>query len=79
MVGPPRSQGPRRRVTDHVHPEYWTEEDHHRFENRVSAEIKELKSEVHSLGNRLTLLLGGLGVVIFVVNIMVTVYLRMTF
>lgn len=75
MVGPPRR--PQRRASDnHVHTEYWTEEDHYRFESRVTTELKELKAEVHGLANRLTLLLGGLGVVIFIVNIAVTFYLR---
>jgi hypothetical protein len=66
-------------MTDHVHVEYWTEEDHHRFENRVSTELKELRSEVHALGQRMGWLLGGLGVVIFIVNIIATIYIRASF
>lgn len=77
--------GPRRRATDHVHPEYWTEVDHDRFEGRVAAELERLRGDVHGLRGevnrataRLSWLLGALGVAVFVVNIAVTIYLRST-
>jgi hypothetical protein len=69
MAGPPRS--PQRRVTDHWHPEYWTESDHFRFEDRVSKEIHALREEVKVLGSRLALGMGGLAVIVFVVNLAV--------
>jgi hypothetical protein len=75
VSGPPR---PARRTTDHWHPEYWTEVDHNRFEDRVSKEIHDLRTEVRGLGQRMAWLLGGLGVVIFVVNIVATIYIRAT-
>jgi hypothetical protein len=78
MAGPPPRK-PQRRVTDHYHPEYWTEADHIRFEDRVSKEIHDLRNEVRGLGQRMSWLLGGLGVVIFIVNIVATVWIRASF
>lgn len=76
--------GPRRRSTDnHVHPEYWSESDHNRFEDRIAAELVKMRAEMHEFGNkvagqtnRLSWLMGALAVIVFVVNILVTVYLR---
>lgn len=56
---------PQRRVTDHFHPEYWTEADQHRFEDALRAEIKGIRDEVKDASTRLTYLLGGLVVVAF--------------
>lgn len=50
---------------DHLHPEYWTEVDQHRFEDRLSQELNALRGEVREAGARLTYLLGGLAVVVF--------------
>ena len=63
--------GPRRRMTDHVHPEYWTADQHHRFEDRVSKEIHNLRADVEAIGTRLTLLIGGLAILAFVIPIVV--------
>lgn len=67
--------GPRRRVSDHVHPEYWTETDHNRFEDRVAKEVHDLRTEVRSLGAdlkalaaRFAWLMGALAVLVFVAN-----------
>lgn len=75
--------GPRRRADDHVHPDYWTEQDHDRFESRVGNEIHALRNQVEGLRvelnkatSRLSWLLGALGVAVFVVNIAVTVWIR---
>jgi hypothetical protein len=76
MAGPPPRTRPQRRVTDHYHPEYWTEVDHNRFEDRVSKEIHDLRAEVRGLGQRMAWLLGGLGAIIFVVNIVATWIIR---
>ena len=70
------SSGPRRRVTDHWHPEYWTEVDHNRFEDRVSKEIHDLRSEVKGLGHRFSWLLGALAVVVFLANLISIYVLR---
>ena len=72
--------GPQRRLTDHVHPGYWTQEQQHRYEDKVSREVGELRkdfreeadgfrTELGRMNNRLLLLLGGLGVVAFVLPI----------
>jgi hypothetical protein len=53
----------------HVHPEYWTEADHYHFENRISNELRELRLDVERLNSRLTYLLGGLGLLAFVIPI----------
>jgi hypothetical protein len=66
--------GPRRRSADnHVHPEYWTAEAHHRFEDRVSREIHNLREDVEAIGTRLTLLIGGLAILAFAVPILVPI------
>lgn len=70
------SNGPQRRITDHIHPDYWTESEQHRFEDRVAGELNQIRGEVHRIGNRLTLLLGGLTVVVFLVNVVATVIIR---
>lgn len=76
------TRGPRTGVrrgdssAEHWHPEYWTETDHNRFEDRVSKEIHELRTEVRNLGSKMTSLLAGLGVVIFIVNIVATWVIR---
>lgn len=58
--------GPRRRATDHhYHPEMWTKDDHHRFEERVDEAIDRLTAKVEGFGNRLTLMLGGLALLAF--------------
>lgn len=55
---------------DHNHPEYWTEGDHYRFEDRVSKELEKLRKDVESLSARLTLMLGGLGILAFLIPIL---------
>lgn len=57
--------GPRRRVEDHLHPEYWTEADQHRFEDRISRELNGIRGEVREAGTRITYLMGGLAVIAF--------------
>ena len=57
--------GPRRRATDHVHPEYWTEHEHEVFESRMADELEGLRSDVKSLSWRVAVVLGGVGVLAF--------------
>lgn len=66
--------GPRRRTNDHLHPEYWTENDHIRFEDRVAKEIHDLRSELKVVGQRITALFAGLAVLIAVINIAMTLW-----
>ena len=72
--------GPQRRVTDHFHPEYWTENDQHRYEDKIATQISGLRGEVkdelggmreevRALGNRITLILGGLALLAFLLPI----------
>jgi hypothetical protein len=61
--------GPQRRVTDHIHPEYWTEADQHRFEDRITRELHAIRAEVKDAGIRLTYLFGGLAVIAFLLPI----------
>jgi hypothetical protein len=63
-AGGPRTT-PLRRIDDHVHDEYWQERDQHRFEDRLSEELKGIRGEVKSMNNRLTLLTGALALIAF--------------
>ena len=57
---------PRRRASDqHVHPEYWTESDQFRFEDRIGREIHALREEVRGIATRLTMMLGALALLAF--------------
>lgn len=57
---------PRRRATDHhLHPEYWTEQDQYRFEDRIGKEIHGLREEVRQIASRLTMMLGALALMAF--------------
>lgn len=53
----------------HFHPEYWTERDHERYEDRTSNEIRELRKDVEVLSTRITYLLGGLGLLMFLATL----------
>lgn len=52
----------------HFHPEYATEQDQHRMEDRINARLDRLES-------RMTMLMGGLGVLAFLIPI-VTPFVR---
>lgn len=54
---------------DHYHPEYWQREDQHRYDDRTRAEIQRLERAVDRLTQRVTLLLGGIGLLVFVIPI----------
>jgi hypothetical protein len=65
-----------RRADDHNHPEYWTADAHHRFEDRTAKELQSLKAEVEKvevkvgeLTTRITLMLGALGLIAFLLPI----------
>lgn len=65
-----------RRDADRNPSTIWTKRDHERFEDRIAAELRELRVEVDRLATRFTFLLGGLGVLVFVVNVAIAIYLR---
>ena len=56
---------PQRRITDHSHEQYWEETDQHRYEDRISAELKGIKEEVGKLSARITMLMGAVAVLAF--------------
>jgi len=64
-----RPARPQRRVTDHVHDEYWKESDQHRYEDRVANQLEGLGQEVAKLANRITLLMGALTILAFLLPI----------
>lgn len=47
-----------------------------RFEDRIADELKALRDDVKALSARMAWILGGLGVLVFVVNLAATLYLR---
>jgi hypothetical protein len=64
-------QGPQRRITDHYHPDYWTRSEQHRHEDRMSREVENLEQAVRMLANRVTLMLGALALIGFLIPIVV--------
>ena len=49
-VGIERRSAQRRVGDDHIHPEYWTESDHNRFEDRLHKDMQDIKLEVKEQG-----------------------------
>lgn len=60
---------PQRRITDHFHPDVWSRDEQHRFEDGLEREMKEMRAEIRVLSNRLILVIGGLGLLAFVLPI----------
>lgn len=54
---------------DHFHPEYWGKDDHWRFEARVQAELEKIEEAVERLTTRITMMLGGLALIAFLLPI----------
>jgi len=59
-----------RRANDHLHPEYWSQRDHDRFEDRIAEQIHELREEVHLLATRMAWLLGAIAVLVFLIGLL---------
>ena len=66
----------------HWHPEVWTKAEQHRYEDKTGSaledigdELRDMRGEVRMLSNRITLLLGGLGLVAFLLPI-ATLFVR---
>jgi len=53
----------------HYHPELWTTDQQHRYEDRTSLEMEKLEKAVDRLTTRVTLLMGAIGVLVFVIPI----------
>jgi hypothetical protein len=64
-------QGPQRRITDHWHPDYWTRSEQQRHEDKMIREVENLESAVRMLANRVTLMLGALALIGFLIPIVV--------
>lgn len=50
----------RRVGDDHIHPEYWTETDHNRFEDRLHADMGGIRTELRQQGEAFRAELKGL-------------------
>lgn len=57
------------RGTGHYHPDLWSTDQQHRYEDRISAEMKDLEKAVDKLTQRVTYLLGAIGLMVFVLPI----------
>jgi uncharacterized membrane protein len=63
-------QRPQRRVTDHIHQEYWRETDQHRHEDEITQRFSRIEQAIERLTNRITLLFGAIGLLLFVLPIL---------
>lgn len=54
---------------NHYHPDLWTRDAQHRYEDRTSDELEHLRSSVERLTTRVTLMMGGIGLLIFIIPI----------
>ena len=64
-----RGNGPRRRASDHVHPEYWEEGEQHRYEARISEELKGIRTELKAVGDRILMVMGAVALLAFILPI----------
>ena len=53
----------------HYHPELWSVDQQHRYEDRIKGELEKLEAAVDRLTQRVTMLLGGIGLLVFVIPI----------
>jgi hypothetical protein len=53
----------------HYHPELWGVDQQHRYEDRIKDELEKLEKAVDRLTQRVTMLLGGIGLLVFVIPI----------
>ena len=54
---------------NHHHPDLWTREDHRWYEERVQRDMQDLRESVDKLTQRVTYLLGAIGLMVFVLPI----------
>jgi hypothetical protein len=59
----------RRRVSDHWHVEYQTHDAQLRYELRIEKQLEEIRRELDVIANRMLLMMGGLGIVAFMLPI----------
>ena len=53
----------------HYHPELWTTDQQHRYEDRIKEELQALERAVDRLTQRVTMLLGGIALLVFILPI----------
>jgi hypothetical protein len=63
-------QRPQRRITDHIHQEYWRESEQHRYEQEMNERLKGIEAAVRTLTQRLTYLAGAIGVLVFLIPVL---------
>ena len=56
-------------MDDHVHTDYWSRDAQMRYEDRTREELQKLESAIDRLTQRVTMLLGGIGLLVFVIPI----------
>ena len=61
---------PQRRISDHFHPDMWSKVDQHRYEDQTDSELKAIREELVKLRGQITLMLGALGLVVFLLPIL---------
>lgn len=57
------------RQPGHVHPDLWSKSDQHRYEDQTSAKLSEVEKAVDRLTQRVTLLMGAIGLLVFILPI----------
>lgn len=57
------------RLPGHIHAELWSKADQHRFEDQINADMKEVEKAVDRLTQRVTLLMGAIGLLAFILPI----------
>ena len=55
--------------SNHYHPDLWTREAQHRYEDRMESDMQRLSQAVDRLTGRVTLMLGAIGLLVFVLPI----------
>jgi hypothetical protein len=68
-------QRPQRRVTDHIHQEYWRETDQHRHEDEIGQRFSRIEQAIEKLTQRITYLMGAIGLLLFLLPI-IAPYIR---
>ena len=62
----------------HWHRDSWTRSEQHRYEDRVSDELNGLRQDLKEQGNRILLMMGGLGLLAFLLPL-VAPFIRQAF
>lgn len=63
------NQRPQRRITDHIHQEYWRETEQHRYQADIDQRLKRIEEAVDKLTIRITYLMGAIGLILVILPI----------